>query len=190
MVLYHAVYFLNVATQRHVLAHCHPHVRTHRVWHAWFISGNCCLPKCSASGLYQNYLLVFSWHDKWVPVIMAWRVPGLRMEERPSIWRVYANIVNKHSRTADNGWYFSLGLGEVLTIKTGLVTKHEHAPRAWSDTFVRLNNGKGTWDLARGMLGVCIGQGYLQIFRKWGGIRGHGLDWSGLGQGQVAGTCT
>ena len=63
-------------------------------------------------------------------------------------------------------------------------------PRAWTDTFVRLSNGKGTWDLARGMLGVCIGQDHLNVFRKWDGIRGHGLDWSDLGQEQVAGTYT
>jgi len=37
------------------------------------------------------------------------------MEERPSIWRVAANILNKHSRTADKEWSSSLGLGEVLT---------------------------------------------------------------------------
>jgi len=55
------------------------------------------------------------WPDNWVPVTMALRVPTLRMEERPSIWRVFANTLNKHSRTAGNGWYFTLGLGEVLT---------------------------------------------------------------------------
>jgi hypothetical protein len=37
------------------------------------------------------------------------------MEERPSIWRVAVNKLNKQSRTADEGWSFSLGLGEVLT---------------------------------------------------------------------------
>ena len=30
--------------------------------------------------------------DKWVPVTTAWRVLRLRMEERPPIWRVAANI--------------------------------------------------------------------------------------------------
>jgi len=33
-------------------------------------------------------------HDKWVPVATAWRVLRLRMEERPSVWRVTANILN------------------------------------------------------------------------------------------------
>jgi len=32
-----------------------------------------------------------------------------------SIWRVAANILNKQSRTADKGWFFSLVLGEILT---------------------------------------------------------------------------
>jgi hypothetical protein len=29
---------------------------------------------------------------KWVPVTTAWRVLGLRMEERTPVWRVAANI--------------------------------------------------------------------------------------------------
>ena len=47
------------------------------------------------------------YRDKWVPVTTAWRVLRLRMEERPPIWRVAANILNKQSRTADNGWFSS-----------------------------------------------------------------------------------
>jgi hypothetical protein len=34
------------------------------------------------------------------------------MEERPAIWRVAANILNKQSRTADKGWSSSLGIGQ------------------------------------------------------------------------------
>jgi len=49
--------------------------------------------------------------DKWVPVTTAWRVLRLRMEERPPIWRAVANILNKQSRTADEGWSSSLGVG-------------------------------------------------------------------------------
>ena len=64
-------------------------------------------------------IYVFSYnmfHDKWVPVTMAWHVLRLQMEEWTPIWKVAANILNKLSRTADNGWYSSLGgLGEVLT---------------------------------------------------------------------------
>jgi hypothetical protein len=47
----------------------------------------------------------------WVPVTMAWCVLKLRMEERPPIWRIAANILNKQSRTADKGWSFILGVG-------------------------------------------------------------------------------
>ena len=49
-------------------------------------------------------------HDKWVPVTTSWRIFRLRMEERPPIWRVAANILNKQSRTADKGWSSSLGV--------------------------------------------------------------------------------
>jgi hypothetical protein len=35
----------------------------------------------------------------------------LRMEERPPIWRVAANILNKQSRTTDKGWSSRLGVG-------------------------------------------------------------------------------
>ena len=38
-----------------------------------------------------------------------------RMEERPPMWRVAANILNKQLRTADKGWSTGLWLGEVLT---------------------------------------------------------------------------
>ena len=50
-------------------------------------------------------------HDKCVPVTTALRVLRLRMEEQPPVWRVAVNILNKQSRTADNGWYFSLEIG-------------------------------------------------------------------------------
>ena len=48
---------------------------------------------------------------KWVPVTTAWRVLRLRMEERPPIWIVASNKLNKQSRTEDEGWSSSLGLG-------------------------------------------------------------------------------
>jgi hypothetical protein len=38
-------------------------------------------------------VLVF--HDNWVPVTTAWRVLRLRIEERPPIRRVVANILSK-----------------------------------------------------------------------------------------------
>ena len=64
----------------------------------------------------QNYwvLQTKSLH-RWVPVITAWRVLRLRVEEQPPVRRVAANILNKQSRKADKGWSSSLGLGEGLT---------------------------------------------------------------------------
>jgi len=35
----------------------------------------------------------------------------LRVEKRPPIWRVAANILNKQSRTDDKKWSSSLGFG-------------------------------------------------------------------------------
>jgi hypothetical protein len=46
-----------------------------------------------------------------VPVTTAWRVLGLRMEERLPAMQVAANILNKQLRTNDNGWPSSLGVG-------------------------------------------------------------------------------
>ena len=50
--------------------------------------------------------------DKWLPVTTAGRVLRLRMEERPPAWRIAVNILNKQSRTANNGWSSSLGVGQ------------------------------------------------------------------------------
>ena len=49
--------------------------------------------------------------NKWIPVTRAWRVLRLHMEEQPPIRRVAANILNKQSRTADEWWSSSLGVG-------------------------------------------------------------------------------
>ena len=49
--------------------------------------------------------------DKWVPVTAAWRDLKLWKEERPPIWRVAANILNKQPRTADKGWSYNLVVG-------------------------------------------------------------------------------
>jgi hypothetical protein len=49
--------------------------------------------------------------DKWVHVTTAWCILKLRMEERPPIWRVAANILNRQLRTADKWWSSSLGVG-------------------------------------------------------------------------------
>jgi len=48
--------------------------------------------------------LIFSsnnYRHKWVPVTTACRILSLWMEERPPIWRVAVDRVNKQSRTAD-----------------------------------------------------------------------------------------
>ena len=50
--------------------------------------------------------------SQWVSVTKACRVRKLRMEERPPVWKVAANILNKQSRTADKGWSSSLGFGQ------------------------------------------------------------------------------
>jgi len=50
-----------------------------------------------------NSVLCVNNRDKWVPVTTAWRVYRLRMEERPPIWRVAENILNKQSQTTDMG---------------------------------------------------------------------------------------
>jgi hypothetical protein len=49
--------------------------------------------------------------NKLFPVTTVWRVLRLRMQERPPIWRVAANILNKESRTANSWWSSSLLLG-------------------------------------------------------------------------------
>jgi len=48
------------------------------------------------------------------------------------IWRISANILNKQSQTADNGWSSSLGVSEGLTTpnrKNKLATKCYIGPR-------------------------------------------------------------
>jgi len=48
---------------------------------------------------------------QWVSVTTAWRVLRLWIDERPPIRRVAANKLNKQSRTADEGWSSSFGVG-------------------------------------------------------------------------------
>jgi hypothetical protein len=67
-----------------------------------------------------------------VPVITAWRVLRLRMEERPPIWMVAANILNNPSRTEEKGWSSRWrDLGEVLTTpRRKNVSSYERFTRA------------------------------------------------------------
>jgi len=51
--------------------------------------------------IYCNHIM--QTRDKCVSVTTVWCVIRLRMEERPPVWRVAANIINKQSRTADKG---------------------------------------------------------------------------------------
>jgi len=64
----------------------------------------------------MNFLpkLCYLCYDKWVCITTAWWVLRLRMEERPPIWRVAANILNKQLWTADKGSSSTWEFGEVL----------------------------------------------------------------------------
>ena len=59
--------------------------------------------------VYNNF------HDKWVLDTMARGGIRLLKEERPPMWMVSANILNKQSRTADKGWFYTWELVELLT---------------------------------------------------------------------------
>jgi len=99
-----------------------------------------------------TYLRVQSWWFFYVagylavvmgPLTTACRVLKLRLDERPPIWRVVPNILNKQSRTADKGWPSSLGGGvwrgadNSSPKKTGVVMKHKPEPRAWTGPLIR-----------------------------------------------------
>jgi hypothetical protein len=64
------------------------------------------------------------------------------------IWRVAANILNKQSRTADEGWSSNSRLGMGLTTprqKNKIVTKCHKGPRSWTNSLdKRLSYGKWT----------------------------------------------
>ena len=64
------------------------------------------------------------------------------MEERPPIWRIPANVLNKQSRIADKVCSFNIVFGKVTKIsfpvKTSLVTKHSVTKsRSWNNNLVR-----------------------------------------------------
>jgi hypothetical protein len=57
------------------------------------------------------------------------------------IWRVTANVSNKQSRTADEGWYSSVGMEERLTTrhcKNPACYEMLHRVRAFANTVVNL----------------------------------------------------
>ena len=72
-------------------------------------NGICDVQSVNRTGFFL--VLQFQAVYKWVLATTAWRVLRLRMEERPPIRRVAANILNKQSTTADEGWSSSLGVG-------------------------------------------------------------------------------
>ena len=90
--------------------------------------------------------------DKWVPVTTAWRVLRLRMEERPPIWRVAANKLNKQSGTADKGWSSSLrvgrGVNNASPWKPMLRNTHKARCFLW-----RQNNPAGTCEYGNELSG-------------------------------------
>ena len=83
--------------------------------------------QANLSILFYSYATI---RDKWVSVTLALRVLRLRMEERPPIWRVAANILNKQSRTPDKGWSSSLGVG-----RGGTTPRRKNVPS--NETFIQ-----------------------------------------------------
>ena len=91
--------------------------------------------------------------DMWVPVTKAWCILRLQMEERPPIWRVAANILNKQSRTADKGWSSSLGVGQgadnsSLLNRILLQNIHRQSRRPGLILWYDLSNERGTSNFA------------------------------------------
>jgi hypothetical protein len=60
--------------------------------------------------LSTNELIQIVFHVISGSITTAWRVLTLRLEERPPIWSVAANILNKQSRTSDKGWASRFGV--------------------------------------------------------------------------------
>ena len=78
-----------------------------------FINGTHCL-FCISLDNFGHIRDIFQLYDvgitiKWVAVTTAWRIHRLRMEERPPVWKVAANILNNQSWKAEKRWSSSLG---------------------------------------------------------------------------------
>jgi len=69
----------------------------------------------------------------------------------------YIEYVVANSR--QSGW---ARLWQLLTVKTGIVSKHEHLPRTWVDPLVRPTQRKRDMRFGTSMFGACIGQDHLQ----------------------------
>ncbi|KAJ4449380.1 hypothetical protein ANN_00779, partial [Periplaneta americana] len=58
------------------------------------------------------------------------------------IWRVAVNILNKQSRTADEGWSSNLGVGRRANNPSQLVTKPSNKPHKVTGEWTKLHNTK------------------------------------------------
>jgi hypothetical protein len=74
-------------------------------------------------------IYLFFPYGMWVPVNKALRVLRLRMEERPAIWRVVADIFNRKSWIADKGWSFSFKFQVPLLLLSFIITYYV----SWGD---------------------------------------------------------
>ena len=87
------------------------------------------------------------YRDRWVPVTTAWRVLRLRMEERPAVWRVAANILINSRGEPTRGGPSACDLGGVLTTahcKKVFCCEMFRKLRTWTILWYDLSNEKGT----------------------------------------------
>jgi hypothetical protein len=87
------------------------------------------------------------------------------------IWRVAENILNKHSRTDDKGWSYSLGVGQGANnsspYKTSFLNNVNTQRRNWTDSLELPRQPEMNMRFENGLLGNTVG--------------GSGLDSSGSG---------
>ena len=91
-----------------------------------------------------------------ITVITAWPTQWLRMEERPPMWRVAANILNKQWRPTYKGWSSRLGVWGHHRMVHSLVADGGNAP-VWRITANILNKLSRTaekgWSSSLGVWG-------------------------------------
>ena len=111
---------LQFPRQNPVYASPRPHPRcmpspSHSAFYHWRINTCMKFTISKTNNVFVSWIVLLRcpvWtRNKWAPLTKAWRVLRLRLEERPPIWRVAANILNKTSRTANKGWSSCLGVG-------------------------------------------------------------------------------
>jgi hypothetical protein len=96
------------------------------------------------------------------PCHHVWRVLKLWMEERPPVWRVAGNILNKQSRTADRGCSSSLGFGRGAnnsSLKKRIMLRNVHKESLGPVLILwyEINNGK---------ILISISKKCCQIYRR------------------------